>query len=104
MRLRFFENVRFCPRCGVDALDRDFYHQAAPRPSGGGEKGKNQIGSGTEWVCGICGFSFRIDKSVRWHQADELQRRDRQLRLGKPSDNTTAEMRDAHVKFMEENR
>jgi rubredoxin len=101
VRLRFFENVRFCPKCGVDALDRDYYHQAEPRPGGGGETGRKQIGSGTEWVCRICGFSFRIDKSVRWQQADELQRRDRQQRVGKPSDGTTEEIRDAHVAHIE---
>jgi hypothetical protein len=103
MRARFFENVHFCPKCGVESLERDYYHQAEPAPGGGGEKGRKQIGSGTEWWCRTCGFSFRIDKSVRWNQADELHRRDRQLRIGKPSDNTNPAVRDAFARWELEN-
>lgn len=57
--------------------------------------------AGTEWWCTACGFSFLINKSHKWYVADQLQREDRKLRVGKPSDNTNADMRDAFVKFLE---
>jgi hypothetical protein len=80
MRIRFHENVRFCPHCGVDAIERDFYRQASPQPGGGGEKGVRQIPDGTEWICRICGFGFRITKSARHGTAENLLSRDRSLR------------------------
>jgi len=80
MRLSFHENIRFCPHCGVESLDRDFYRQAEPQPGGGGAKGVKQIRSGTEYICRTCGFGFRIGKSARWHTVEELHQRERRLR------------------------
>lgn len=80
MRIRFHENVRFCPKCGVEALERDYHRQSEPQPGGGGEKGRAQTDGGTEWVCKLCGFGFKIGKSTRYHLAEELIKRDRALR------------------------
>jgi hypothetical protein len=78
----FHENVRFCPKCGVESLDRDFSHQAAPRLGGGGEPGRKQVKAGTEWCCRTCGFGFCIKKSIRWETSEELHARERKLRNG----------------------
>lgn len=96
MRHYFFENVRFCPKCGVQSLLRDVDRV-------GSVKELKQLNDGTEWWCTTCGFSFAISKSHKWHVADELHRRDRQVRVGKPSDQTNPAIRDAFVKFLEKN-
>jgi hypothetical protein len=80
MRLQFHANIKFCPHCGVESLDRDWYKQAEPAPGGGGEKGKKQIASGVEFICRTCGFGFRIGKSARWHTVEDLHKKARQER------------------------
>lgn len=76
MKIQFHENVRFCPKCGVDSLERDYHRQALPKLGGGGEKGTSQT-DGTEWICLTCGLGFKIKKSTRWHLAEELFRSER---------------------------
>ena len=80
MRHHFHENVRFCPKCGIEALERDWHKQAEPRKDGGGETGVRQVTNGTEWICKLCGFGFKIGKSTRYHLAEDLMKRDRSLR------------------------
>ena len=93
MRHYFHHNVKFCPKCGVQSLQRD-YDRVGNIPD------KKQAKAGTEWWCTTCGFNFMINKSHKWYIADELTRRDRQSRVGKPSDNTSPEVRDAYVEFL----
>ena len=80
MRIHFHENIRFCPYCGVQSLERDWYKQAPPAPGGGGGKGVKQVASGMEFICRTCGFGFRIGKSARWQLVEELHRRERRQR------------------------
>lgn len=95
MHFLFWKLVRFCPKCGVQSLQRDYDHQGTHEP------GVKQITNGTEWWCSTCGFSFKITKSRKWYLADALHRKDRQVRVGKPSDNTLTIVRDAFVRFLE---
>jgi hypothetical protein len=94
----FWRLIKFCPKCGVQSLLRDMDKQ------GHHNVGERQLDGGTEWWCTTCGFSFKIAKSRKWYIADELQRRDRQQRTGKPSDNTEPEVLDAFVEFLEEGK
>ena len=91
----FWKLVKFCPKCGVESLIRDMDHQGHHR------QGESQTDNGTEWWCTTCGFSFKITKSRKWYIADELHRRDRQQRVGKPSDNTDPEVLNAFVESLE---
>jgi len=91
----FWKLVRFCPKCGVRSLQRDYDRQ------GHHEVGVSQTTEGTEWWCTTCGFSFKITKSHKWYIADQLQREARQVRVGKPSDNADPEVRDAFVRFLD---
>ena len=90
----FWKKINFCPHCGVRSLLRDYDHQ-------GKSDGTKETNNGTEWWCTTCGFNFKIMKSRKWHLADALHRKDRQQRVGKPSDNTNPAIRDAFVKFLE---
>jgi hypothetical protein len=80
----FHENIRFCPRCGVGGrLERDYFRQAPAQPGGPekqGIKGQRQVPNGSEWICDVCHFGFRILKSGRHSIAEDLFRRDRKLR------------------------
>lgn len=78
----FHDSIRFCPKCGVASLERDFSHQAPPQPGGGGVLGRKQIKTGTEWWCVICGFSFCIKKSVNWETAEQMFSAERKSRNG----------------------
>lgn len=69
--------LRFCPRCGVEAIERDFYAQGGSVREAGH---RETISDGCEYVCRICGFGFRIMKSKRVQIADQLHREHRQLR------------------------
>jgi hypothetical protein len=80
MKLAFHDNVRFCPHCGCENLERDFFRQAPPQENGGGPKGVKQISGGTEWTCKLCGFGFKIGKSSRYTLAETLIRRESSLR------------------------
>jgi ribosomal protein L37E len=80
MKLAFHHNIKFCPHCGVEALERDWYKQAPPAPGGGGEKGVKQVANGMEFICRLCGFGFRIGKSARWHTVEDLHKQERRLR------------------------
>lgn len=39
-----------------------------------------QTDNGSEWICKLCGFGFKIGKSTRYHLAEDLIKRDRALR------------------------
>lgn len=93
MRIYFHHNVHFCPRCGVRSLQRDMDRT-------GNTPEQKQASAGTEWWCLTCGFSFLINKSHKWYIADQLQREDRQQRVGKPSEGTNPAIRDAFVRFL----
>lgn len=80
MKLRFHDNVRFCPHCGCEMLERDFYRQAPPQENGGGPVGMKQINGGTEWICKLCGFGFKIGKSSRYELAEQTIRKESTLR------------------------
>lgn len=80
MRHQWHENIKYCPKCGVASLGRDWSHQAEPKLGGGGMAGHKQVRNGTEWVCATCGFAFLIRKSTRVYLSEALQKETRKLR------------------------
>lgn len=84
MRFRFSDNIRFCPKCGVETLERDYLRQSPPKPGAPpeeqGEKGRKAVGDGSEWLCRVCGFGFRITKSARHCMVLDLISAERKLR------------------------
>lgn len=65
------KNCRFCPKCGVESLDRDEYRS-----------GRTKTGY-PEFVCRTCGFAFRIHPSKRVEMADALFKDHRRMREGR---------------------
>lgn len=53
-------HLRFCPKCGIERLLRDYFPGEFP-----GAIGSKQPKVGTEFLCESCGFSFWISKSRR---------------------------------------
>jgi len=73
-----FAFLRFCPKCGLDKLKRDYF----PAENGNPPPGVKMVRLGCEYLCEGCGFSFVIGKSRREHFADRLHREHRTLRNG----------------------
>lgn len=73
-----YRNCRFCPKCGVESLDKDRYMEAKNCPY-------------AEYICGVCGFGFRLVPSRRVAVAEEYFREDRKVRLGKFQDGVSEE-------------
>lgn len=61
-------HIRFCPKCGMERLRRDWF-LGAP-----GIFGKKQPKVGAEFVCDSCGFAFWVSKSRRVLCAESLQK------------------------------
>lgn len=51
---RVKNEIRFCPRCGVESVQRDRYGEERTPPK-----------FYCEWLCLSCGFGFKIDRSTR---------------------------------------
>lgn len=73
-----YKDVRFCPKCGVESLDRDRYMEDKNVPH-------------AEYVCRTCGLGFRIGPSKRVGTAENLFREHRRMRHNKFGDGVTAE-------------
>jgi hypothetical protein len=73
-----YRDCRFCPKCGVEALERDCYMEVknCPQP---------------EYICRCCGFGFGIGPSARVGTAETLFREHRAVRVGKIQDDVTEE-------------
>lgn len=69
-----FSTVRFCPRCGVDNIQRDRYRVDTKV---GEIKGKDLY---PEFICLVCGFGFLVRPSLRWEHSIRLFARERKLR------------------------
>jgi transcription elongation factor Elf1 len=77
-----YARFRFCPYCGLEKLQRDFYQQEL--------RGKNhQI----QYHCPVCGIAFQVRASTRSAVADDLQKLTRSVRIGNFHDNVTEEVR-----------
>lgn len=74
MKSIFSHNIIFCPHCGVQAIRRLIDTKYAV---------KRNNARGPEYVCDLCGFSFRITKSSLVMIADELFKESRQCRTSK---------------------
>jgi transposase-like protein len=62
------KSCRFCPKCGVESLERDVY-RTGPKSNGY-----------PEFMCTTCCFSFRIHPSKRVEAAEVLFAEHRKMR------------------------
>jgi rubredoxin len=83
-----YSGLRFCPRCGLERLEFDRYRERKSIPA-------------AEYVCGGCGFGFRIQKSARVEDADLLFKRSRQVRVGKFHEGIAPEVAEAFLEHTE---
>lgn len=74
MKSIFSHNVIFCPHCGVQAIRRLIDTKYAI---------KRNNSRGPEFVCDLCGFSFRITKSSLVMIADALFKDSRTCRTNR---------------------
>jgi transposase-like protein len=65
------KHCKFCPKCGVESLDRDDY-RIGPKSSGY-----------PEFMCRTCGFAFRVHPSKRVEAAEALFASHRKMREGR---------------------
>ena len=63
------EEVKFCPKCGVDAIERDRYGEEREKPI-----------FRCEWICSACGFGFLVDRSLRALIASQMATEMRKMR------------------------
>ncbi len=61
--------ARFCPWCGTDNIERDYY------------KTKDMRASVVEFVCLVCGVGWRLSESRRRQHANYLQAQERAQRI-----------------------
>jgi hypothetical protein len=73
-----YREVRFCPLCGVESLDKDRYLEEKNCPH-------------AEYVCRTCGLGFRIGPSRRVATADDLLREHRKRRNNRFGDGVSEE-------------
>lgn len=76
-----YGQLRFCPKCGLERLKRDYFPTNDP-PGAFAPKEMKHPANGCEYLCENCGFSFVIAKSRREHFADRLHKEHRKLRAG----------------------
>jgi predicted RNA-binding Zn-ribbon protein involved in translation (DUF1610 family) len=86
-----YSKCRFCPKCGVESLQVDRYRE-------GRRTGCNVA----EYICGTCGFGFRITNSARVAAADLLFSQHRKLRGGKFEQGVPIEVAEKWVEFTED--
>jgi hypothetical protein len=66
-----YGRLRFCPTCGIDNVERDYF------PGGTPTANAKQPKVGAEYVCKTCGFAFWISKSRRVLYAEQQFAKDR---------------------------
>ena len=71
---RRFSQIKFCPNCGVDNIQRDRYRVEI---RAGEIRAKDFY---PEFVCNVCGFGFSVRPSFRWEHANRLFSEERKLR------------------------
>lgn len=69
-----FASVRFCPKCGVESLQRDDYRREGHRVN---------KSAAIEFICLTCGLGFYIAPSKRHQDAQHLFREHREMRVGR---------------------
>jgi hypothetical protein len=74
-----YRDARFCPSCGCESLTRDRYRdEVNDRPV---QDGRNSFAYGVpEFVCGACGFGFRLGPSLRTEHANTMFKEHRKMR------------------------
>lgn len=81
-----YKDCRFCPKCGVETLERDRYMEAKNCPH-------------AEYLCRLCGFGFRIGQSARVTLALKLFREHRQIRHNQFADDVTDENKEKYCEL-----
>jgi hypothetical protein len=71
-----FASITFCPKCGVESLQRDDYRRQ-------GDKSHKNVNHAVEYICLTCGLGFYVAPSKRHQDAQHLFREHRQMRVGK---------------------
>jgi hypothetical protein len=69
-----FSDIKFCPKCGVDNIQRDFYRIDTRV----GEIRQKDFYP--EFICNVCGFGFMVRPSLRWEHAKGLFAQERKQR------------------------
>ena len=72
MREQMKNEIRFCPRCGVQSIERDRYGEQRDPPK-----------FHCEWLCLACGLGFRVDRSTRANVAMGMAK---SMRKSRPPD------------------
>lgn len=73
-----FSNIRFCPKCGVDSIERDVYRNEHVGEMN--SDGMTRADGRPEYLCKLCGFAFAIGESLRGRHAALYHKELRQLR------------------------
>jgi rubredoxin len=81
-----YRKLRFCPRCGVEGLERDNYNVSENFPH-------------AEYLCRICGFGFRIGTSKRVALAETMFAETRRQRVGKFYQDVPEELQKGYTDF-----
>ena len=64
--------IRFCPKCGVESVERDRYGEERTPPK-----------FACEWICLACGLGFRVERSTRAAVAMQMSK---EMRKSRPPD------------------
>lgn len=83
-----YSNLRFCPKCGVEAIEFDRYRE-------------HKSCSHAEYICKSCGLGFRISRSSRVETADALFKQHRKVRTGKMGDGVSPEAAEQWIRHTE---
>lgn len=59
-----FKNLRFCPSCGAESLERDDYRFE--------QQGREIHRDHNEWVCRVCNLGMQITPSFRQQLASKI--------------------------------
>lgn len=68
---RKFSQLRFCPSCGCEAIERDDYRV---------ENNHARQHGYPEFICRMCGLGFRVVPSLRWEMAVKMFADHRRMR------------------------
>lgn len=80
---RAFSDLRYCPFCGLERLERDNWRQEHPRAGRGGRPKARDVNRSLppDWICTSCGMGFKVGPSPRWEAAMTLFQEQRKLRV-----------------------
>lgn len=75
MSNKYFSTCSFCPKCGVQNIQRDTYRQD--------NELNNRHSGRPEFICLTCGFGFLLSSSLRVEHGNALFKAHRSIRLQK---------------------